>query len=172
MDDFPAAAKLVEEVKSLREQIKVKATPQEPVQPADDPVQEAIDTVPMLAEWQAADPEKWARATAIDNALRDSPKWKSKPMEARFAHVARMVADEFDIQTEAQPSTVPSKSRQNPDAVVKAAPRTAPNTLSDFKGGSQVAKTESLDRMPAQKALNRAMSMSDEELQQWLDRHG
>ena len=171
VEDFPAAKALVDEVKTLREQVKVKVVA--PVKESDeDPIQEAIDSVPLLAEWQAADPEKWARATAIDNALRESPKWKSKPLEARFQHVARMVADEFDIQTEKdEPSPAPRVPRQDPEEVVKAAKRAPLNTLSDFKSGA-ATKSDNPDRLSPQKQVAMVEQMSAAAFQDWLDKQG
>lgn len=171
-EDFPAAKALVEEVRNLRVQVQAKAAPAKQVDPDDDPIQEAIDSVPMLAGWQAADPEKWARATALDNALRGSPKWASQPLEARFAHVAKLVADEFDIQADDTPSPVkPGKARQDPDLIVKEAPRATPNTLSDFKSGG--AKTpDNARRLSAAQQLDRIEQMSDADFKEWQARQG
>ena len=174
VDDFPAMKTVVEEVRLLREQVKTRA-PVEKIEPQDDPaeaVQEAIDSVPSLAEWQASDPEKWARAVAIDAALKDSPKWKSKPMEERFRQVAKSVADEFDIQTD-QPSPVaPGKARHDPEEVVKAATRTAPNTLSDFKGGAASSHSQNVERMPAAQRRAAVAAMTDEQIEDWLAKQG
>jgi hypothetical protein len=180
VDDFPAAKALVDEVRALRAQVQVKATPTAPTAAAaaaavdaDDPVQEAIDSVPLLAGWQAADPEKWARATALDNAIKGSPKWQSKSLEERFAHVAKLVADEFDIQTpEPASQAKPTKARQDPDAVVQGAKRTAPNTLSDFKGGSSDSSQASIDRLSPRAMTSRAMDMTDDEIDRWLAKVG
>jgi hypothetical protein len=77
---------------------KPKEDPNDDV--ADDPVQEIIDQVPLLVEWQhdTKHADKWQRAIDIDNVMRTSPKWKDKPALDRFAHVAGMVAEEFDIE--------------------------------------------------------------------------
>lgn len=137
-------------------------------------LQDDIDAVPALAEWQAADPEKWARAVELDKALINSPKWRGKSQVERFAHVTTLVADEFDIQTEtpapALKSTTPN--RADPKAAIANARRTAPNTLSDFKSGAPEANEARLDRMPPTKALARMEEMSDEEIEAHLAKFG
>lgn len=177
--DFPALIPLIKTMRATSKEVetlRAKAT-QVTVREAeteDDPVQEAIDSVPLLAEWQAADPEKWERAKAIDRAFEGSPKWKDKPLAARFAHVAKQVADEFDIKSEADtpPLTTPTKPRQDPEKAIQSAKRAAPNTMSDFKGGSADSPDLSIDKMPANRQLSHVMKLSDAEIEAWLAKSG
>ncbi len=182
--DFPLLARIHEANKDLRKEIEALkgkgSTKPEPdaagateKNPAE-ALQDDIDAVPSLAEWQAADPEQWARAVELDKALINSPKWRGKSQVERFQHVTRLVADEFDIQ-EDEPTPAPQRNtpnRADPKTVIANVKRSAPNTLSDFKSGAPEANEARLDRMPATKALARMEEMSDEEIEAHLAKFG
>lgn len=144
-------------------------------------VEEAIDSVPTLAEWRATRDPKWARAVEVDKVLQGSPKWKGKPLEARFTEATRMVCDEYDIEfgehepppqqeagSKRQAATQPSKAKADPKKAVESAPRQQPNTLSDFKGGSVEHTDERLERLPAIKQLARVEDLDDDEFNRYL----
>lgn len=136
---------------------------------ADDPLQEAIDEVPLLVEWQtsAAHADKFQRAIAHDAVLKDSPKWKNKPLTDRFAEAARLTADEFDIPYSTKQTSAPSP------ASAPAPDLQHPNTLSDFKGGAVADHgQQDFGKMPATRMLNRFQSMSDEEIDAALAKYG
>ncbi len=148
-------------------------------EPTEDDVQEAIDSVPALAGWQASDPEKWSRAVAHDKVLRDSPKWKDKPLAERFVQVAKLVKQEFDEEVDPPPAPKPSPSpaptaapRRDPRQAAAAAPRAAPNTLSDFKGGAPDPSGDPIDRLPAQAQVQKFSEMTDAEIDRQLARLG
>ena len=186
--DYPEVDKLLKkterlerEAKELRARVPARVEQDDDESPeavAQRATLEAIDEVPMLAGWKADDREKFVRAIEIDNGLKNSPKWKGKPLAERFAHVTRQVADEFDIALEDKPvdtastNTKPTSARTAPAKVIEAATRTAPNTLSDFKGGAADPSRDNIDRMPAQQMLGRAAQMSDEEIDKWLAKVG
>ena len=141
--DFPEHGKklraVFERARELEQKVG-KAEPEDQRQAdASNPIQDAIDQIPMLLDWQVTDPEKFGRAQELDDVLKKSPKWKDKPLSDRFAHVARMVAEEYDIPVDDEPSAKTSQAthqRKDPKAVIANASRTRPNTLSDFKGGA------------------------------------
>lgn len=140
---------------------------------SDDPVQEAIDQVPLLVEWQTSDAEKFERAQEHDRVLANSPKWRDKPAVERFEHVAKLVADEYDIDyqpskaSDTKPTPSPAKT------AAEAAPRTNPNTLSDFKGGA-VADHGSVNvkTMSPRSLLARYSDMTDADIDAELERLG
>lgn len=165
--------------KKLRAEIeRLQAFESKPTAPAveeddfsDDPVQDAIDQVPLLVGWQHEDPEKFGRAQAIDNALKGSPKWRDRPVVERFAHVARQVADEYDIplQEEQTSNTQPSRSQE----AIETAARAKPNTLSDFKGGAAPDHGNvDYEKMSPAAMLNRFNSMTNDEMDAHLARLG
>lgn len=172
--DFPQLKPLVTAVAKAAAKPATTAVASE-TEDAGDPLQDAIDSVPLLAGWQAEDPEKWERAKALDRALNGSPKWKDKPLEQRFAHVSRLVAAEYDIQDE-QPAVVapanPTPSRKSPEKAIESAARAAPNTLSDFKGGGAEASRDNLDRMPATQQMRKFEDMSDADIETYLRKVG
>lgn len=151
-----------------------KASTDTDTEVGDDPVQEAIDQVPLLLKWQFEDPAKFSRAVEHDAVLIKSPKWADKPAAERFAEAARRVADEFDIPfTAPQASSTAADTAATQTAAVQAAPRKAPETLSDFKGGA-VADHNSVDIAKAspQALLARMEGMSDAEIDAHLAKYG
>lgn len=139
----------------------------------DDPVQDAIDQVPLLVEWQTGDAEKFERAQEHDRVLVNSPKWANKSAVERFTHVAKLVADEYDIPfPEAKTSgTKPTPSPAKTAA--DAAERAAPNTLSDFKGGAIPDHgTVNVKNMSPQALLGRYSDMTDADIDAELARLG
>lgn len=183
--EFPEEGKKLraafERTKELEKQVAA-SKPKEPTEQeiGDDPVQEAIDQVPLLVEWQH-DPQhadKWQRSIELDNALQNSPKWKGKPAVDRFAHVAKLVADEFDIEVP-QEKTPPAPKQassektaakqSDPKQVAAKAERQPPSTLTDLKGGSvpEHGQTD-FKRMGPQQMLGKFMDMSDDEIDRQL----
>lgn len=179
--DLPIVGEMSKAMRQMREeiaQLKVSKEPEKQPQSAvhpQDALQEDIDSVPLLAEWQAVDAEKFERAKEIDRALINSPKWRSRPQVERFDHVARMVADEYDIQvpSKAPPKpTPPNKARANPQEVISNTRRSAPNTLSDFKGGAFDTGQGDLSKMPPARAMARMAQMTDAEIDAHLAKFG
>lgn len=176
----PAGEKAVARLRAAEEQLsKLKpaaaepeAEPEDPQQAAREATQEDIDSIPLLLSWQAADPEKFGRAVVLDNALKTSRKWADKPQAERFAHVTKLVADEFDIPFEQAPRTTTTPAQADPKAVLKQAAREAPNTLSDFKGGAADQSELRIDKMAPAQALARMSKMTDDELERHLARSG
>lgn len=165
-----------QKMRALFERAKAipKAASPQAEEPADDPVQEAIDQVPLLLNWQHGDAEKFERARDIDVVLAKSPKWVGKPVVERFAHVARLVADEYDIPIEpAKPSTTAAAPAAATTTAAIEAQRKPPETLSDFKGGS-VADHGSADvkNMTPQALLSRMDGMTDAEIDAHLAKYG
>lgn len=175
----PAGEKVVARLKAAEEALSkvqpaktAEPEPEDPQQAARERTQEDIDSIPLLLEWQAADPEKFSRAVELDNVLKNSRKWADKPQAERFAHVTALVADEFDIPFEPPPRTNTTPNKADPKAVLKQAARTAPNTLSDFKGGAADQGDLRIDKMPPAQATARMSKMTDEEIEKHLARFG
>lgn len=176
--DFPQLAAIARELKTTREALaNSRPEPTKAAAQADDPaeaLQDDIDAVPMLAQWQAADPDKFEAAQAMDAALLRSPKWQGQPQVERFKEVARRVAEQFDIQVEDDAPQTPQKTpnKADPRAVIARAARTAPNTLSDFKGGAAATPPDRLDKMAPTQMLRRMEDMTDDELEAHLAKFG
>lgn len=168
-----------QELEQENEQLRAKAAPTPPAktpeQQAAEDVQEAIDQVPLLASWQATDREKFDRAVELDKVTARSPKWKGKPYTERFEHVARLVAEEYDVEmpepvaarAPAPVAKPPAPPRKDPAQVIANAPAVASDTLSDFKGGDtrHDARIEKMSPLKQEAALS---SMSDEDFERYL----
>mgnify|MGYP000514653762 CR=1 FL=1 len=186
-EDVPAVAKLAAERKRLAEELaeirtKVPAPPPPPdMDPIAEAIAEAIDSVPLLAKWRIEDPEKFNRAVELDEVERKSPRWKGKPATAevyaeRFAKVTKQVAEEFDVpftDTPRSPSPPPAPAAPKKDAkeILANAPRAAPETLSDFKGGA-ADHTDRIEKLPPKQMLKRFEDMTDAEIEKHLARTG
>jgi hypothetical protein len=151
-------------------------------EPTDDPVQEAIDSVPDLLTWQTNQAEhasKFQRAVDWDNTLKASPKWANKPMAERFAEATRLVREEFDIAEPApaslkqdeDPKQQVAKRREAAQGQVQNASRRSPNTLSDLNGSAR-PPTDSMAALTPTAMLNRMLTMSNEDILASLDRAG
>jgi hypothetical protein len=180
-EDFPEEGKkwraLFNKYQDLAKQVPAKGKEPE-AEPGDDPVQDAIDAVPLLLEWQHGDPEKFSRAVEHDALLVKSPKWKDKPAVERFAEATRRTAEEFDIAFEPPPKAGSSAqktpaAKAAPATPADTAPRKHPETLSDFKGGS-VADHGSIDatRASPQQLLSRMEGWTDEQIDAHLAKYG
>lgn len=175
-EDFPEQGRkmraLFERAQALEKTQPVSRTAATEHEVGDDPVQDAIDQVPLLVEWQTGDAEKFERAQEHDRVLSNSPKWANKSVVERFTHVAKLVADEYDIpfpEPKTSAKTTPSTVQQT----AAAAPRAAPNTLSDFKGGAVADHgTADTKNMTPQSLLRRYEGMSDAEIDADLARLG
>lgn len=191
--DFPQLAKLVGEIRETRELLRNSKEPKPAASGEShdeidgqgeqtDPTLDAIEQIPVLAGWMSnpADAELFARAQAIDKALETSPKWRNKPLVDRFKHVVKQVAEEFDMDVDLGDDSAPSqtqdttapRARRDPDAAIRAAKETNPNTLSDFKGGAPTEHGDPIKRLSPTAQVNRLMEMSDAEIDAWLARGG
>jgi hypothetical protein len=141
----PEAASFIKDILAERDEL-LKKQPK-PVEAIEEPefvperlenpeVQDVVDSLPELSAWQMT-PEgqdNWNRAKQIDTLLRESPKWKGKPLADRLAEVIRMRKDELG-----EPSTPEVKKPTAADALAKirTVAKTAPVSVSDVRGKSK-----------------------------------
>ncbi|MGE4244288.1 hypothetical protein [Ramlibacter sp.] len=137
-DNFPIAAaqarKLEELERRLEAQAPTAASNPEWEPPTFSPkVQEVIDEVPVLQAWQhsQADQDKFTLATEFDASLLHDPVWKHKTPVERFTEAARRTQQHLGLATAA----AAPPARQDPNAVIAAAPSTDPKGVGDFRGG-------------------------------------
>lgn len=111
-------------------------------------VQAAIDKVPVLAEWQAAeDQTMWNAAIAVDQTLRENPEWAHASFEDRFKEVARRLGGVSQTQASEKADETPALSKEEmkakADKAVKDASETVPTSLSEAPGaGAQTPQNE------------------------------
>lgn len=118
------------ELRGQIEPVRQQAAQQEQI--AKTQVDEAIDGVPTLAYLRDSGSELWDTAVGIDQVLRTSPVWASKPMVERFREVAKRMEADFAIElpAEYQSQEVLEKKAK----AVKAKPLEI-QSLSDIPGG-------------------------------------
>lgn len=164
--DFPAQYKLYLKQKAIetriaaeRQTVQAASSEFEPVVYAPE-VQEIIDAVPDLLDWQhdPASQDKFTRAIEYDKALQFDPDWKDKPITERFAEAAERTKRAFGQAPTPKPAAPAAKPRTDPAAALANAPTTGPKGISDFGGGSpasapavdysQMSNEEILARLP------------------------
>ena len=145
--DVPQAAvvikQLAKRIEGLQTQSAAKETPAEPEFVPDSlpaELQDAVDDVPQLLEWQTTreGQEKWALAKATDGLLFKHPAWKDKPAAERMAEVVRRVNQELA----ASPATKPDAGQR---PVIHDAPSRGIETLSDLRGGGMPITSQGPD---------------------------
>ena len=172
LEAIPAAAKLVKGVQALQAKLtEVQAAPvAAPAAPAPAPdksaIQADIDSMPLLATWQAKGGELWARAVDMDNALQADPQWSAKTRVERFDEVQRRIATDYGF-------SVPSTPRGNSAPATQPRPNPQPDarevlpSLSDFSGGG-VAIGDPMAGMTPGQMVDKASSMSIEDIRQMV----
>lgn len=139
----------------------------------EDDLQSAIDSVPVVAEWQSSeDPTKWVAAQAVDSLLRKDPVWQTKPLVERFQEVARRLGGEVA-------SVAANPSPQQVDKTVLAAKqlaaaRAAPISHSDLPSGLAASQsdTETLESLSAVQIAEKMGSMKPDQINALLERFG
>jgi hypothetical protein len=138
-----------------------------------DRVQEAIDKLPLLREWQAAEDQTLFQfAQQQDALLKKLPQWADKPMEERFAEVQKLTAQAVGIRAEAPRSeSNPSQPSLADKAAKVIAQKTAataavPITHSDLPAGapaaqSEIERVDSLDNTGIERLFAGAKSQED-----------
>ena len=134
-----------------------------------DTVQETIDANPALSFWQQKAGDEWNAAIELDTLLRSKPEWADKPMDARFARVVEMVkAMNPDAELPPMPTSTEKKQQAS------SAKRPPVNSLSDIPGGIPPAAgtREQIDEMSVAALGNKFMSMSDDQIREYLSALG
>jgi len=102
-------------------------------------VQRTIDSIPVLAHWQASDPAMWASAVAMDRALQETPEFAQADAEARFTEVAkRLNGGSVDVsgqQPTPQTPTTPAADPSKPKAEAEAEAEPPPTSHAELPGG-------------------------------------
>lgn len=173
--DMPAVAKLAKGYRALQEQLTRAPAPAAaaPAAPAADPqavlaaVQRDIDNHPLLARWQQKGGSVWADAVALDQQLLRDPEWNVKSQSDRFTELQRRMAEDLGIPL---PQEITAPTPAAPAAAAPAAPAapavtTALPTLTDLSGGPVISASDPLLGMSAGQMVDKAMTMSVEELQ-------
>jgi len=174
LEAIPAAAKLVKGVQALQaklnevQTIAPAAAPAAPAAaPNRDAIQTTIDSMPLLATWQAKGGELWTQAVQMDNDLQSDPQWAGKPMAERFEEVQRRIATDYGFSVPSTPrgnSAPAPQPRSNPQPEA----REVMPTLSDFSGGTAGIGDPMAGATVGQMVDKATKTMSVEELRKWV----
>lgn len=138
---FTTIAALNQKVGKLGEVIAERTSSEE--RTVEQEIQDAIDGIPQLSEWQSSGSPMWDAAVAVDLKLRHDPKYANKSFHDRFCDVVKTLTGK-DPREEAKAPEQPSKEeleRRAAAALEKAGTRT-PHSLSDIPGGTAPAQNE------------------------------
>jgi hypothetical protein len=140
-EDLPQVAVIVKALKAEVQELKAANTPQKAAQPpafvADtlpDDLQEAVDQIDELADWQHnQDQTLWNAAKRADELLFGLPAWRDKPLPERMAEVVRIVKQQASAST---PAAAPARDpKQAARDAINNAPR-QPLAIGDLRGGA------------------------------------
>lgn len=138
--------------------------------------QTAIDGIPTLAAWQAAeDQTMWEAAVAQDRILRAKPAFANMSFAERFKKVVQLVEVELELQPTTQVATQdkPALTAAEVKEVARgklAGKTPVPRSLSDIPGGAPPAVDEKakVEQMSVHELGNKFMNMSREQMDAYL----
>ncbi len=167
LDDMPEPVKkLAKYAKALEEKVaKIESTAGQVASQhqhqQQESLQDEIDAVPDLAEWQGKGGILWARSIEIDKAFRNQPEWANKPLRERFEAVAEAVRAEVGLPPRQQQQTQ-GKTEQAGQHGAKPTDQ-PPSSLSDIPGGGapMLDTHDSIERTSAVGLASRMTGMSD-----------
>ncbi|MFG5409936.1 hypothetical protein ABXN37_19875 [Piscinibacter sakaiensis] len=161
----PDAAAQLEALRAENERLRQVAEAAAPA-PASPPfvpdqlvpeVQEAVDDIPELLQWQNdPDQRRWTAAKAADTMLRQSEGWANATFAQRFAKVTELVQQQFTTPSKAAPAPAPLEQALQRVAAAPPAATSAPLTVGDMRGGSSPSHNPTPDyhRMKEQGATD------------------
>lgn len=177
-EDFPAMAPFVDAVAQMQKQLvqaSASAAPAAtPTQVAEGEVSRAsvidiaVAKTPLLNRLRAKAGPLWDEAIAIDNELRADPGFAGKTLDERLAEVQRRMSDQYGLPIEIPRQTTTAA----PAAATATAAPAAPNaqaqpvmpTLTDLGGTGVSVATSPIAGMTPGQMVDKAMSMSMEDL--------
>ncbi|KUI98948.1 hypothetical protein [Vibrio sp. MEBiC08052] len=116
-EDYPEIGKMIRHLYARVDQFESRQ-PHEPAPPSN-PVADAIEENSDLRAWQQEGGAQWNKALDIDDELRADPNWSQRPLNERFAEVARRVKDQKQSEAKAQQETAEA---QDPSDDLPASP--------------------------------------------------
>jgi len=157
-----AQARQMAELKAQNQQLRANPqAPQAEVVTAE-AIQDAIDSVPDLLEWQATNPDMFGKAVQVESWLRQDPEFRAMPLAKQYAIVAQKTKSLSATPSVAKPSQV------DPEQVQAVARQ----RIADAK--SQIIAPRSLNNLGKAPATNespqaRFAKMSDVERMNYVN---
>ncbi|MGE6283596.1 hypothetical protein ACLHZ9_00945 [Aeromonas media] len=118
--DYPDLGKSIAAIASKLQRLEQQAAPQ-PVPPATNPVQAALQAVPDLMNWREKDQDRFDFAIIVDEKLQADPAWQGKSLDERFAEAARRTKLAFGDEV-IPPTKAPGKEADKPADFIPSSP--------------------------------------------------
>ncbi|WP_303805588.1 hypothetical protein [Aeromonas rivipollensis] len=118
--DYPDLGKSIAAIASKLQRLEQQAAPQ-PVTPATNPVQAALQAVPDLMNWREKDQDRFDFAIIVDEKLQADPAWQGKSLDERFAEAARRTKLAFGDEV-IPPAKASSKEAEKPTDFIPSSP--------------------------------------------------
>lgn len=174
-DDFPEVGKIMRAMAAKIDYLQGQSKPAAAAEPTGNPVADAINAIPDLADWQKNDEDKFKFAVHIDEQLKSQPEWKDKTLSERFNEVTNRVKQAYgEVVPEpkkAEPSTEElQKKAEQMQKEAKAAAE-IPASPSDLGNATVSSERSLMDRAAdaSGEELNVLMSkMNDKELEAFM----
>ena len=165
--DFPEIGKAMAAMARKIQLLEQPAVVQ-PVQPAVNPVQAALQAVPDLMNWREQDQDRFDFAIIVDEKLQVDPAWQGKSLDERFAEAARRTKLAFgDVESAPPLAKVPSTEADKPADFIPSSPSALGQTHQAPESGvaryGSMSQTELVGEMGA---------MTDAQLEALLEQAG
>ncbi|WP_447824510.1 hypothetical protein [Aeromonas salmonicida] len=120
--DYPEIGKTLTAMANKIHRLEQPAA--QPVQPATNLVQAALQAVPDLVDWRDKDQDRFDFAIIVDEKLQVDPVWQGKSLDERFAEAARRTKLAFGdaVETAPPPAKAPSKEAEKPADFIPSSP--------------------------------------------------
>ncbi len=167
-DSFPEVANVIDVLSQKVDHLQSAQPVAAPAtQTEENPAMAALDATPDLKAWQSQDPDRFTLAVHIDEALKNDPAWKDKPLTERFGEVVkrtRAAYGEADERAPQQPAQAPAVQQQSADAIQQKAAA----VVAQASAATQLpASPSDVGQTPTQSAslIEQAANASPEQLQ-------
>ena len=164
-DDFPEVGKIMRGMAAKIQYLQNQYQQAQPVKDTGNPVMDAINSIPDLAEWREKDQDKFGFAVHLDETLKNDPAWKDKPLAERFQEVANRVKAAYG-ETPAQP--------KKPEPSTEELQKKAAEKLEQAKAAAEVPASPSdlgnANVNTEKTVMDKALDASPAELQAMMDK--
>lgn len=164
-DDFPEVGKIMRGMAQKIQYMESQYRQSQPVQDTGNPVADAIASVPDLAEWQKADPDKFGFAVHLDETLKTDPAWKDKSLAERFQEVANRVKAAYG-----EAPAAPKKADPSTEELQKKAAEIQAKAKADAEIPASPSDLGNANVNTEKTAMDKALDASPAELQSMMDK--
>lgn len=155
-EDYPGVGPAIKVLTSKLAALEAKSA--QPVTPATNPIEAALQAVPDLLAWKDADADRFTFAVTVDEHLKSDPAWKDKPLSERFAEAAKRTRAAFGDAAPAAKGP-PSAKTRIPES---------PSDIGGFNSAPSRLSAEALEALPQEELMARMATMSSAQIEELL----